>query len=300
MKSVNLDQHNYDPIWRCIYCGWSERPKELTKEHILPLSLGGKTVLPKSSCTTCRDATREFERFCSRNIFGRLRIIYDYPTRHPDQRPKTLPLDVTIDGKTERREIPVADYPAIPMTILSWAPPGILTGRPRSQEFHDLTPHIIMPPVKDQSEKLERLGVFRGAQISMPMSFDAVPYSKLIAKFAHVMAVAEYGLNSFKPYLTDLIRGLDDCPSNFVGGASGPFAKTTLPNEQDHEGEIGLLQMGDKRFLCAKIRFFGFLNFPTYIAVVGEPTSDLVQQLSAPAPQEAHPQPDAKSPSDLR
>jgi hypothetical protein len=45
-------------IGRCIYCGSTEN---LSKEHIVPLGLGGEDVLYDASCGWCRDATSRIE-----------------------------------------------------------------------------------------------------------------------------------------------------------------------------------------------------------------------------------------------
>jgi hypothetical protein len=280
MKDVDLDKARYKPVWRCIYCGWDANPKKLSKEHILAFAFGGKAVLPRASCRRCADETGHFERYCGRTIFGPLRIIYGYPTQHPDERPLTLPLEITRKGEKETREVAIEDYPAVPMNILSWWSPAILNNRSRRTEFDGLKPNIIMPPVKEQESKLRRLGAFDGASVTMPLRFDAVQFSRFIAKLVHALAVAEYGLGSFRPYLTDLIRGLDECPGNLIGGADGVFARDDLPGVQDHEGQIGLFRIGAKTFLCAKIRLFGFLGLPTYVAVIGEPSPELERQLT--------------------
>jgi hypothetical protein len=272
MKDVSLAvPQQYKPVWKCIYCGWNANPKKLSGEHILAMAFGGKAVLPRASCASCGEATSQFEKFCAREIFGRLRILYGYQTRHPNKRPSTLPLDITINGKTERREVPVEEYPAIPLSILSWDEPGIFTNRPRKQEFPGLRPNFVMPPVKDQSAKLARFPP--GAKLTMPLQFDAVAFSRFLAKFAHAMAVAEYGYEGFRPYLTDLIRGLDDCPSHLVGEATGAFLSSSLSGVRDIEGQIGFYDLPSpgQRYLCAQIRVFGFLGLPTYVVVPGEP-----------------------------
>jgi len=42
----------------CIYCGSSD---DLTDEHVVPYGLGGKMILPKSSCRRCAMITGQFE-----------------------------------------------------------------------------------------------------------------------------------------------------------------------------------------------------------------------------------------------
>jgi hypothetical protein len=256
----------YKPVWRCVYCGWSANKKELRKEHILSLAFGGVSALPRASCPECAQATSSFEQHCARNIFGPLRTVHEYPARKQIQ--------IAADDQTEGREIVSEDRSVPPIHVPSWAPPGIITNRSRTPGLEGLTSHLVKSSVKDESEPVTRLGVFESGE---PLHFDAVPFARFLAKLAHVMAVAEYGLGSFKPYLSDLIRGVDNCPGFLVGGAPEAFTRQAL---RDHEGEIGIYEHDGSTFLLAQIRLFGFLGLPTYVAVIGEPTSRLLQRIA--------------------
>src|ERR1700722_327750 len=83
----------YPALNRCMYCG---SMSGLSDEHVVPFGLGGRVIVPKSSCTDCAKKTGRFERTCQRTMFGPLRMYYDLPTRRPQERPKTLPLKVRV------------------------------------------------------------------------------------------------------------------------------------------------------------------------------------------------------------
>src|SRR6186713_2037472 len=88
----------YPPVGKCIYCGTSKG--KLSDEHIVPLGLGGKTILPEASCSVCADITSAIEGHCQGRMLGPLRIGLNYPTRHKKRRAKTPPIQLeVVDGK---------------------------------------------------------------------------------------------------------------------------------------------------------------------------------------------------------
>ena len=90
-------------IGYCIYCGANE--SDLSKEHIVPLALGGNMALPKASCSKCAVITSQFERFCARKVLGPFRVRTGAPTRRPNLRPTNLPLGlIDLDGGRREEE----------------------------------------------------------------------------------------------------------------------------------------------------------------------------------------------------
>ena len=100
----------YDRVGSCIYC---HSTTNLCDEHIIPFGLGGRSVLPESSCKACAKITSAFERTCFRTMFGPLRMLYDLPTRRFKQRPSLLPLKVKRKVGDNWTKIPVKrdDFP---------------------------------------------------------------------------------------------------------------------------------------------------------------------------------------------
>jgi hypothetical protein len=82
------------PVGRRIYC---RREEKLSDEHILPLSLSGAWILPKASCSHCRNETHAFEGKVAGDAQG-FRTRYGLPSRHGH--PKTLPIHFAPDGGT--------------------------------------------------------------------------------------------------------------------------------------------------------------------------------------------------------
>jgi hypothetical protein len=107
-------EKTYAAVNRCIYCGTNEK---LSDEHIIPFGLGGRWVLPKSSCVECAKKTSAFEHTCQRTMFGPLRMYYDLPTRRRKERPKKLPLKVKLTPNAEWSFIDV-DQEVYPFLVL--------------------------------------------------------------------------------------------------------------------------------------------------------------------------------------
>ncbi len=120
------DAKHYASMDKCIYCGSGSK---LTKEHIIPYSLGGRWVLPKASCSDCAKITGAFEGEFSRTILGPLRMLYNMPTRRPKDRPRHLPLKVKYPTSKDW-EVAYVDRDVCPFLIgLPLYPmPDTLTG----------------------------------------------------------------------------------------------------------------------------------------------------------------------------
>jgi hypothetical protein len=129
MKELDDFERTYPPVGQCIYC--NPAPTEgLTKEHIIPLSLAGKAILPKSSCLACAKITKDFETHCARNMFGRFRISENLPTRHAHERPTTEKINLKYgNNKTfETVNFPISMHPAV-IFFPIFPMPELLRGR---------------------------------------------------------------------------------------------------------------------------------------------------------------------------
>jgi hypothetical protein len=85
-KDLNLGR-----VGRCIYCGTTE---SLSDEHVIPLGLGGRSILYDASCQSCANITSAFERVVLRDQFGAFRARVGVPTRRPKQRQAGFPARV--------------------------------------------------------------------------------------------------------------------------------------------------------------------------------------------------------------
>ena len=182
-----LPAKTYPPVGYCIYCGTSEQ--ELSKEHILPRSLGGNLILPQASCERCACIIGKFEQTCARFMFGPYRIRMQMPTRNPKERPTTLPLKILKrDGSKTTVDLPASVHPSA-LVMCKFAPPTILTGL-ESEKRHHLEIHAYA-----NSNILRLYSRLRAKALHLG-SFDALAFSRMIAKVAHGAAIAEANMTA--------------------------------------------------------------------------------------------------------
>src|ERR1700685_364397 len=113
LELPNQEPRRYKPVGSCIYCGSHER---LSDEHIIPYGMGGRWILPESSCTGCAAITGAFEGDVLRTIVGPLRMLYNMPTRRKKERPRNLPLKVKYPSSSDW-EIAYVDRSVYPFLV---------------------------------------------------------------------------------------------------------------------------------------------------------------------------------------
>ncbi|MBA3075721.1 MAG: HNH endonuclease [Anaerolineae bacterium] len=249
----------YSPIGHCIYCGSTEG--DFSKEHIIPLGLGGNFILPKASCPACGTITGEVERFCLKLMYGPLRNRLKLPTRHKKERSDNLPLELRKpDGSKEFKIIPSENFPAIAMGF-NFPAPGILRNiKPNEACEGTLIAHYIDAELQEYM-KTEGLRVKLG-------SISILIFCQMLAKIAHSFAIANLGEKAFHPLLSDLILGKSITPQYLVGGD----VSAILPEQKNVLHDIFLqncLSNGIEYTLVG-IRLFAFMGMPRYHVVVGE------------------------------
>lgn len=268
----HLPEHpnkTYSAVNRCIYC---HNDKALSNEHIIPFGLGGRWVLPKSSCVECAKKTAAFEQTCQRTMYGLLRMYYNLPTRRKNERPQKLPLKVKLSPDAEWSFMDVdrdiypflITFPILPM-------PDELTGRItqcergakvkrlwiRANSFRDgLLPHL-----QSLCTELKVFGVHPDSTFSAPEFFC------MLAKIAHAFATAELGIGAFTPFLMPIICNSDTSNSvQYIGG----LENVEPPTNGLHELSLHYDRLG---IVAVKIRLLAALGTPTYLVAVGRERS---------------------------
>ncbi|KAB2910204.1 MAG: HNH endonuclease [Kofleriaceae bacterium] len=114
-RPARLSRVNFPPASACIYCDttrYSDRVERRTDEHVVPYALGGTLVIPAASCESCQRDTSRFEREIARDSYRAMRTLHGYPTRRPDEVPRTLPVNFTYSsGTIERVQVPIEEVP---------------------------------------------------------------------------------------------------------------------------------------------------------------------------------------------
>lgn len=264
----------YPSFGECIYCGASASATELTDEHIIPLSLGGKVVILDGSCKLCAAETTKIEDEISRKVLWDFRLHAKAPTRRKKERPKERQFIYSVaGGERETKTVPIADHPYFtPMPV--WGLPGILTGAQPTTEFTHYKAHVFywIPPNIRQT-----LGLKHGdtAEIPFPeFRIDHHRVARAIAKIAYCQTVVELGLHGFRHLvLPDLILGRYPCVSHFVGSE---IVDPPPPAERSiqHVVQVGFENVGDLQLVVTTVRLFANSGVeehgpPIYEVVVG-------------------------------
>lgn len=263
----------YPPVRFCIYCGSTAAP--LSKEHILAYGLGGTLVLPRASCQKCAAKTKGFEETVLRRMFGPFRIRLDMPTRHAEQRPDKLPVEVVKrDGSVSVICIDPKEHPGS-IVFPVYPEPGVLVGRDNKVSFRMglYSSTFDFPRIKALVETHGGKGFSFGVA-----DFNAM--ARLLAKTAYAYCFAEFGGSigefdgvraGYRPLVLDLIAGDPNCcPTRCVGCVSGdPIAapepgaahRVTVSDVNAHDGID---------YLVVDIRLFALLPSPVYRVAVAE------------------------------
>jgi hypothetical protein len=127
----------------------------------------------------------------------------------------------------------------------------------------------------DLDQKLDR---FRkpgdiGFRFEVNLKWD--PFARTLAKTAHALAVAEFGIDSFVPFLPKIVLGTDKNIAYVVGGVAPPrhiFSPPPNWKQDPHRLSMRLLKSvkGKPTLLVAYIQLFPLIGAPTYQVIVGE------------------------------
>lgn len=259
---------------RCIYC---PSDKGLTDEHVIPTALGGRLILEKASCETCRKITSEFERKVTREMYWplRMRVGLLGSRKHKKQRPTHWPGVLTDGDDIQHMPIEVGKFPRV-YSVMEMAPPGLLTGQPLSSGNPEMKIHL-----KGDQDELKRFLTEIGAGKSeFTQTLEWAPFSRMIAKICHAYAISVIGLEGVEFFLPKLIRGESDHLAQFVGGVSNKTDELEPPNDL----AVGVQEIRSKPHLFARTTVFGNKRFPTYETIVGRITNlNLIQAKLATA-----------------
>jgi hypothetical protein len=253
--------HRYPPVGKCIYCGSEGAPGGLDREHIIAKSLGGMLVLPDASCRDCAKATSAMEGRIAGELFRAIRRQMKFPTGNPRNRPRGF--TVGLDGVNA--SVLAEGYPGL-LISFAFPLPGILAGAAATEEFGGGIALAMLPQF---GERLNALGgPPRGKrQVELRGFGDAESLGRVLAKSAHAYAVAELGMNAFKPFLIDIVLGRPPLNiGHFVGSGVGDHP---LGNDL-HEIAIADPALGGNRYVVVKIQLFANHKMPVHYVVVGE------------------------------
>jgi hypothetical protein len=255
-------QKVFSSVGRCIYC--DAQGCDLGDEHIIPQALGGNMILPAASCHDCeRIVGGQLEGRIlhkTKGPFAALRLRLDFKSKRPKDRPKSLPFRVVgFDGVTRTIKIPAKRVPKYWLAYTTETSPGIIVGRKPTEAARGG-----VYSMWDTSD-MKALSDY-GGQITLQGAGDGRDLARFLAKIAHGMAVAEYGLDAFEAWLPSFILGRDDCVMHYyVAG----HENKTVDDKGTHSISLGT--WGDDGLrIGARIRLFCKWGTPDYEVAVGK------------------------------
>ena len=250
----------YRGVGFCIYCGVSEArsgPKGLSDEHIVPLCLGGKAILPKASCEACAAITSSFEGDCASTIFAPSRVNFHWKSRKR-KKPTTMRAFTQSGNKTEAVDVPLAEDAGI-VALPELGPPPALIGQSYGDGLWQHGINLFFSKA-DSYEKLDRLS---RKKIMTTIIFDPDAFARTLAKIGHAYAIAEIGYGNFRTFLNDPILDKGVFAGNYVG------SMLSNPGPSSNLHEVSLVRYGVN--IVALVRLYASHNGPVYHVVVGYP-----------------------------
>lgn len=248
------------PVGWCIYCGSTTPP--LTKEHIIPESLGGNLTLRDSSCEVCRDITRRNEQKIAREVFqgirAQLRMKIKEPPTHVLMRTGSEPDAASFRVETK-------DHPNF-LFITVPEPPGILSNR-------DPNAPVAMKPFflsfEDKAAELRRQSL--GAPTKLYRDFDPLVMGRFLAKVGLGIALHHHGPTSIE---TDDIREIivgPRPPYHLVGGTELENIDLIEPYAPiSHRGTAYSIDLNGEFYAAVQFQLFCQLGLPVFTIVVGK------------------------------
>lgn len=243
-------------IGHCIYCRSTE---ELSDEHVIPYSLGGRIILNKASCADCARITSDFERKLARDLLGPVRAKEGAPSRTKRKsRPTHFPHTGIYDGKISQRILPLNEHPGTfvlpvftPATILH--PPTILRLDPVTHWF------------TGSEASYEDLTPIYGQNYRLPddMILNVV---RLVAKIGLGYAIFLDGEGGFEDQITPLILGQTTAFRPQIGGSKSRIREPQRPYVTAQLFKVGRAGV---EYQCCEVGLFTQIGGPFYDVVLG-------------------------------
>jgi hypothetical protein len=271
-------------VGRCIYCPDGIAP--FTKEHVIPIGLGGGMILPEASCSNCQRIIHEIETYLMRGPFLSHRLANGLVRNLKDLGDK-VPMKMVIGGKPitvhfARDNVP--NYLCMPS--LGQAP-GISVNRaPAPFERFPFW-------IGGDENRLRALNAI--GNLVLAYKFSANAFFRVLAKIAHAYISGEIGLDSFDPMLPEFILGRDDNAGSYLIG-KWPEDGMAQINGTCQIG-MAFCRWGNQDLVNVRLRLFpSHPLIPIYHVVVGtltKPIDEILARLglqtAGPNKQEVYP-----------
>lgn len=264
-------------IERCIYC---ENHDNLTDEHIIPYSIGGRIILQKSSCLDCCKITQKFEQFIARNFLGIPRAVAGIQRRKKRERPKFGKVCLKDkNGIKKRVNVPIRDVP-----IINVIPSYInLNTFPNGDVFSNMELAVDKNVQGNDKKFYDLRKKFPGYEVSIESgTFDIVRFENMIWKIALGFFVASGVPLSRCRNIAARIKKQQDKKNISVRRLNLPDPKETNlsicrdiysifrdSNEERYGSAIvSTKHIAKRKFISCDISFLGILGYPRYVCLL--------------------------------
>lgn len=259
----------FPSVGRCIYC---KNPDDLplSKEHIIPESIGGMTILPHASCQQCAKITSQFERFVAQKSFDFLRKKFGIRQK-PKKRNNQPHVQVTFekDGRRFTKRLAVCDIPANFSTINLPTPQWYIDMYP-SPSPGFVKPSAITASFEPDVEQF--LSLHNADRYFLPNEFNPEVLARVLAKIAHSYAIAQYGFDDVDSDLSLIILG-QESPFPLVGSA--PFLLSEAPHMRIHTVTGMTMPFNGENVIVVFIRLFARVSNSHFVVRVGRDRSSM-------------------------
>lgn len=243
-------------INECVYCGSTE---SLTKEHSIPLGLGGNNVLIGGSCKTCAAKTSWFEQKIMSNNLDRVREFFGIKSRHARRRGRWDGTVKLTDYHGEEHVFPNSSVPSF-AAFAQWGYlPRLLTRQTkgRKHRYHSVRfcpiGHHIAP---------EALGLWQPQ-----FTVNSLWWAQFIAKIAYCEYIRVIDAKFRSPKLSNFIVAGKGDMSNFVGGREDARPRIGCTTNVMH---FALPRLKGGFAILTYVRVFSWMDTPSYLVYLGE------------------------------
>jgi hypothetical protein len=249
----------------CIYCGDTEN---LTDEHLLAFSLGGRPILKKASCKNHANITSAFELKVARGMYRKFRDINSIQSRRKDGREERLEEGYKLigersDGTKVEFSAPLKDVPLPNIWIGFTQIPTILNGGVLNSGLGIVCHSEDYSSNKLKYQKLFAKTGFKVISVESPSILAMAPeYFQMLAKTAHAYLWAERRGVGYTPMLLDIIEGKDVNFTRLIG------CDQSLPRS-NKPFELHEVNYGGEMYLITHITLMAFPSTPRYLIVSG-------------------------------
>jgi len=242
-------------IGYCIFCGGVAA----TDDHIIPLALGGRHILRKSSCEPCRDKfNTSVDQPVLRGVLHSARLAYGVPRSKKRKPQETFRIMLLPEegGVAEVLSLPFANLPKYLM-IPIFEGPAILKGEILVEEgIYKIDRTFVHN--KDGNFAVQGR---EGGSLLWKID-DYVLLMRMLAKAAHSLAYLHFDSGSFIPLMGDLLEGLQH-PS-YLCGCLDIFHNRNNTNKY-YDVRLGYLG----NYLVASLQIFSNIEMPYIDFIVG-------------------------------